>query len=81
MPDFTRVDWESLKAARSKMRVVIKQLEEGKRPHDDILHPAYKLSQFLAEALPDAWDAVEETVPDSPDVPDTPDEEAENRAE
>ena len=69
MADYTRIDWDSLKAARSKMRVVIKQLEEGRRTHDHILHPAYKLSQFLAEALPDAWPAVEETVPDSPEEP------------
>lgn len=68
MPDFTRIDWEYLKAARQKMRTVIVQLEEGKRPHDDILHPAYKLSQFLSEALPDAWDAVELEVPEG--VPD-----------
>jgi hypothetical protein len=51
------------------MRTVIVQLEEGKRPHDDILHPAYKLSQFLADALPDAWDAAEEIVPDYPEGP------------
>ena len=66
----TRVDWESLRAARGKMRTLIRQLEEGKRPHDDILHPAYKLSAFLAEALPDAWDAVEVRAPDAPGVPD-----------
>lgn len=68
MSDFTRVDWESLRAARAKMRTVIVQLEEGKRPHDDILHPAYKLSQFLADALPDAWEAVEDRAPDTPET-------------
>lgn len=64
----TRVDWEALRAARQKMRTVIRQLEEGKPPHY-VLHPAYKLSAFLAEALPDAWDAAEVRVPDSPETP------------
>lgn len=50
------VDLSSLKAARGKMRTVIVQLEEGKRPHDDILHPAYKLSAFLRDALGEVWD-------------------------
>ena len=68
MPDMTRVDWESLRAARGKMRTVIRQLEEGKRPHDDILHPAYKLSAFLADALPDAWAAVDVRAPEVPDA-------------
>lgn len=67
MADYTRVDYGMLRAARGKMRTVIRQLEEGKRPHDDILHPAYKLSAFLADALPDAWDAVDVRAPDSPE--------------
>lgn len=66
MADSTRIDWQALGAARKKMRTVIRQLEGNKRPHDDILHSAYKLSQFLSEALPDAWDAVEEEAPDFP---------------
>lgn len=66
MSDMIAVDWESLRAARAKMRTVIRQLEEGKRPHDDILHPAYKLSQFLSDALGVAWDAADERVPDGP---------------
>jgi hypothetical protein len=69
MSDFTRVDWQALKAARGKMRTVIIQLEEGQRPHNDILHPAYKLSQFLSEALPDAWPAVELEIPGGPPAP------------
>lgn len=55
MPDMTRMDFEALKAAKAKYRTLIRQLEEGKRPHDDLLHPAYKLGQFLNEALPQAW--------------------------
>ena len=66
--DMTRVDWESLRAARGKMRTLIRQLEEGTRPHNDSLHPAYKLSTFLADALPDAWDAAEVRAPDG--IPD-----------
>lgn len=67
MSDMTRVDLDSLRAARAKLRTVISQLEEGQRTHSDILHPAYKLGQFLGEALPDAWPMVEE--PRLPDYP------------
>jgi hypothetical protein len=60
--DFTRVRWDSLRAARSKCR---KNVIEAERSGDsDRIHTAYKLSSFLAEALPDAWKAVEERTPD-----------------
>lgn len=63
MSDFTRVRWDSLRAARRKCR---KNVIEAERSGDqDRIHTAYKLAAFLAEALPDAWHAVEEKVPDT----------------
>jgi hypothetical protein len=60
--DYTRVRWDSLRAARQKCR---KNVIEAERSGDsDRIHTAYKLASFLREALPDAWDAVEEKVPD-----------------
>lgn len=62
MSDFTRVRWDSLRAARAKCR---KNVIEAENSGDsDRIHTAYKLSSFLAEALPDAWNAVEDRVPD-----------------
>lgn len=62
MSDMTRIRWDALAAARLKCR---KNVIEAERSGDsDRIHTAYKLSSFLAEALPDAWDAVEERVPD-----------------
>lgn len=66
MADFVKVDHESLRAAHQKYRRVVIQLEEGRRPHNDILHPAYKLGQFLSEALGVAWTEAETRVPDAP---------------
>jgi hypothetical protein len=65
--EHVKVDVESLRAARMKYRRVVRQLEEGKRPHDDILHPAYKLGQFLDDALGPIWRAMDERAPDYPD--------------
>ena len=63
MSDFTRVNWEHLAAARRKCR---KNVIEAERSGDsDRIHTAYKLASFLAAALPDAWDAVEEKAPDT----------------
>jgi hypothetical protein len=67
--DYTRVDWQALNGARKKLRQLTIQLEKGERPADDMLHPAWKLQQFLREALPDAWDAAEDKAPDFPPVP------------
>jgi hypothetical protein len=62
MSDFTRVRWDSLAAARRKQR---KHVGEAEASGDsDRIHTAYKLGIFLAEAFPNAWDAVEEKVPD-----------------
>lgn len=66
MPDTIRVDFESLRAARRKYRTLVRQIEEGKRPHSDLIHPAYKLGQFLNEALYGAFSAVDASVPDAP---------------
>lgn len=64
MPDYTRVDWYMLRAARKKCR---KNVIEAERSGDsDRIHTAYKLSSFLAEAFPDAWAAAEVAVPDTP---------------
>lgn len=64
--DTVRVDHESLRAAKMKYRTLVVQLEQGKRTHNDILHPAYKLGQFLTEALGVAWTHADERVPDTP---------------
>ena len=64
MSDMTRLDFESLKAAKSKYRTLVKQIEEGERPLDDLVNPVYKLVQFLNEALPDAC-PVADPVPDA----------------
>ena len=66
MSDRTRVDYESLRAARLKYRQLVRQIEEGKRPHNDLLHPAYKLGQFLDEALYGAFRAMDDRAPDTP---------------
>jgi hypothetical protein len=52
--DTIKIDHESLRAAKQKYRMVVIQLEERRHP-DDVLHPAYKLGQFLTEALGSAW--------------------------
>lgn len=65
--DFVKVDHESLRDAKHKYRTLVKQLEEGKRTHSDILHPAYKLGQFLTEALGVAWTDSDNRIPDTLD--------------
>jgi hypothetical protein len=62
MSDFTRVRWDMLKAARLKCRQNVKEAERS--GDSDRIHTAYKLSSFLRDAFPDAWDAAEEKVPD-----------------
>ena len=64
--DTISVDHESLRAAKLKYRTLIVQLEEGKRKPDDMLHPAYKLGQFLSEALGVAWTYADTRAPDTP---------------
>jgi hypothetical protein len=66
MTDFTRVDWQALKAARQKCRKIT--VEAEKSGNGDLLHTAYKLGSFLSEALPDAWQAADDHVPDFPAV-------------
>lgn len=64
MSDYTVVRWDSLRAARRKCR---KNVIEAERSGDsDRIHTAYKLASFLREALPDAWDAAEDKVPNAP---------------
>lgn len=63
--DTIPVDHESLRAAKQKYRTLVKQLEEGKRPANDMIHPAYKLGQFLEEALGTAWRDADTRIPDT----------------
>jgi hypothetical protein len=63
MSDFTRVRWTSLAAARRKCRKNVREAEASGDPNR--IHTAYKLASFLADALPDAWDAVEDKMPDA----------------
>lgn len=64
MADFTQVDWQALKAARQKCRKIT--VEAEKSGDGDLVHTAYKLGQFLTEALPAAWQSAEDRVPDYP---------------
>lgn len=67
MSDYTRVRWPELRDARLKVRQNIKEAERsGDMPR---LHTAHKISSFLRDAFPDAWDAAEERVPDVPPEP------------
>lgn len=63
--DTIPVNHESLRAAKHKYRTLVKQLEEGKRSSNDMIHPAYKLGQFLTEALGAAWTDADTRVPDT----------------
>lgn len=53
MPDSTRVDWDSLKAARAKLRKITREAEALKDPTEraNMTHTAYKLASFLDEGL------------------------------
>ena len=64
MNDYTRVDWQALRAARQKCRKIT--VEAEKSGNGDLVHTAYKLGQFLTDALPDAWQAAEDRAPDFP---------------
>ena len=68
MPDTIRVDHDSLRAAKLKYRTLVRQLEAGDRTPSDMLHPAYKLGQFLTEALGVAWAAADLRVEEAPDA-------------
>lgn len=60
MKDTIRVDHEALRAAKMKYRRVVIDAESDKSN----LHAAYKLGQFLSEALGVAWTAADDRVPD-----------------
>ena len=64
MADWTRVDYESLKAARLKYRAAVVQAE--RQPGQPLVHTLYKLGQFLDEALYGAFRASENEAPDFP---------------
>lgn len=63
--DTVPVDHDSLRAARQKYRTLVVQLEKGERSPSDMLHPAYKLGQFLTDALGPAWTEAETRTPDT----------------
>ena len=63
MADYTRVDWEMLRAAKAKCRQITREAETRK-DHQSMVHTAYKLGAFLTEALPDAWPAADVRAPD-----------------
>lgn len=60
---FVAVDVEALRAARVKYRRVVIDAERGRSD----LHTAYKLGQFLDDALGPLWRAMDERTPDFPD--------------
>ena len=61
MADTLRVDWQSLRAARLKYRRLVIDAERGKAN----LHAAYKLGQFLDEALNGAFRVADERMPNA----------------
>ena len=67
MSDFTRVERPSLAAARQKLRKLTREIEEA--GEHNMLHSVYKVGEFLGSALPDAWEAAEDKVPDFPPEP------------
>ncbi len=58
---YARVDLDYLASAREKYRVLIGQLERGERTSQDMLHPAYKLGEFLNTATFGAFSASDAT--------------------
>lgn len=65
MPDTTRVDYESLRAARQKYRAAVVKAE--KQPGQPLVHTLYKLGMFLDEALYGAFQAMDDRAPDTPE--------------
>ncbi len=62
-----RVDWESLKAARSKYRKAVGEAEclADERERANLTHTLSKLGIFLDEALHGAFGAADTRVPDT----------------
>lgn len=63
MPDTTRIDYESLRAARLKYRAAVVKAE--KQPGQPLVHTLYKLGIFLDEALYGAFRAMDDRAPDT----------------
>lgn len=61
--DYTRIDYQSMKAARQKYRAAVVKAE--KQPGQPLVHTLYKLGQFLDEATYGAFRASEEQAPDT----------------
>jgi hypothetical protein len=53
MPDTVRVEWESLKAAKAKLRKITREAEALTDPTEraNMTHTAYKLGSFLNDGL------------------------------
>lgn len=66
MTDRIRVDLADLGDARRKYRQLVREIEQGKGHQTHLLHSAYKLGQFLDEAMFGAFSASEERAPDYP---------------
>jgi hypothetical protein len=59
--DTIPVDWDSLKAARTKLRKLTVEAEKVKDPAEraNLTHTAYKLGAFLDEGLGGAFSALD----------------------
>jgi hypothetical protein len=66
--DVVAIDVEALRAARMKYRRVVIDAERGRENP----HAAYKLGQFLDDALGPVWRAMDDRAPDFPDGTDRP---------
>jgi hypothetical protein len=63
MKDTCQIDVGALREARAKYRRVVIDAEQGR----ENLHAAYKLGQFLDDALGPIWQAMDDRAPDYPD--------------
>lgn len=68
MTDTTRIDWESMRAARQKYRQAVCEAERVQHKPDrkDLEHTLSKLGMFLDEATYGAFRASEDRAPDTP---------------
>ena len=62
MSDTIHIDWDSLKAAKAKLRKLTSEAERAKDPTEsaNMTHTAYKLGSFLDEALQGAFSKLDQ---------------------
>lgn len=67
MADTTRIDWESMRAARQKYRKAVREADRLSDPAEraDLTHTLSKLGMFLDEATYRAFSASEDRAPDT----------------